>query len=243
MRFTYSEYQRMIELLDRKGYIITNYEEFSKYERCVILRHDIDYDMKKAVKFAEFEKSLNVHATYMVLVTSDFYNVFSKEVSNNIAQIRAMGHDIGLHFDEQKYLGEKENISKRIIEEINLLRQATGCKNIKTVSMHRPSKECIKTNIVYENNEIINTYNNLFFKEFKYVSDSRMHWREPVLDYINSMQYNRLHILTHSFWYEDREEKIDEKLKRFIDCAKGERIWNLKNNFTNLDEYIKEREQ
>lgn len=241
MKFTYSEYQRMIELLNEKGYVITNYTEYAKHERCAILRHDVDYDMKKAVEFAKFENSLNVRATYMILVTSVFYNIFSKEVLDDVAQIIAMGHDIGLHFDEKQYLGEDVDIQKKMVEEINLLKQATGCNNIRTISMHRPSKECIRTNIMVGNDEIVNTYNDLFFKEFKYVSDSRMHWREPILDYINNTQYDRLHILTHSFWYENQEENIGEKLESFINRAKEDRILNLKNNFTNLDEYIEVR--
>ena len=241
MKFTYSEYQRMIELLNEKGYVITNYTEYAKHERCAILRHDVDYDMKKAVEFAKFENSLNVRATYMILVTSVFYNIFSKEVLDDVAHIIAMGHDIGLHFDEKQYLGEDVDIQKKMVEEVNLLKQATGCNNIRTISMHRPSKECIRTNIMVGNDEIINTYNDLFFKEFKYVSDSRMHWREPILDYINNTQYDRLHILTHSFWYENQEENIGEKLESFINRAKEDRILNLKNNFTNLDEYIEVR--
>lgn len=241
MSFTYCSYQSMIESLKKNGYTITNYKEYINVERCVILRHDVDYDMSKAVEFAKFEKEVGIKATYMILVTSDFYNIFSRETIDYVTQIIEMGHDIGLHFDEKRYLTNNIDMSDKIYEEVRLLRKAIGYQNIKTVSMHRPSKDCIKKDIINGNDKIINTYNEIFLKDFKYVSDSRMHWREPIMDYIESSRYNRLHILTHPFWYEEQEEEIGLKLERFINRAKRDRTRNLQNNFTNLEEYIKER--
>ena len=52
---------------------------------------------------------------------------------------------------------------------------------------------------------MINSYSSKFFKEFKYLSDSRMHWRENVEAVIKSHDYHRLHILTHAFWYAKSE--------------------------------------
>jgi hypothetical protein len=86
---------------------------------------------------------------------------------------------------------------------------------------------------------MVNSYSNEFFKEFKYVSDTRMNWREDVEAIIKSHEYHRLHILTHAFWY-DKDEKIQtrEKLMDFIMHANEERYNWLRENIRDLDEFV-----
>lgn len=102
--------------------------------------------------------------------------------------------------------------------------------------MHRPSKWIVENDIQFE--RIINSYSKKFLLDFKYLSDSRMHWREDVLGIIDSERYDRLHILTHSFWYSYKNETINEKLIKFIDNGKIERYYSLKDNIRDLDEMV-----
>ncbi len=99
MEFTYDGYRRLVDLLRSNKYAITNYHEWESHDKCVILRHDIDYDISKALRFAEVEKEMGVASTFFVLVTSDFYNIFSKKNSDMLKNILELGHEIGLHFD------------------------------------------------------------------------------------------------------------------------------------------------
>ena len=77
MEFTYASYKNMLHLLREEGYVITDYHECNSYheEDIVILRHDIDCSIEKAVKMAELENGMGVCSTYFVLVSSEFYNV------------------------------------------------------------------------------------------------------------------------------------------------------------------------
>ena len=75
MKFIYEAYAKMLDNLLLHGYNIASYDNWNKYERCAILRHDIDYNIKKAVELAKLEHRLGCTATYFVLVTSDFYRV------------------------------------------------------------------------------------------------------------------------------------------------------------------------
>ena len=52
MKFTYDAYKKMIDDLRRAGYTFTGYESQEGLDRVVILRHDIDYCLNKAVKMA-----------------------------------------------------------------------------------------------------------------------------------------------------------------------------------------------
>lgn len=236
MQFTYKAYSNLASLLQNCGYSIADYKNWRDIANPVILRHDIDTSISKALQLAQLENSLGIASTYFVLLTTDFYNVFSKESSKELKEIMELGHTIGLHFDEMRYPELNEDVSKitnKIIEEAGILGTCLGT-SINTVSYHRPSKPILDANIHIDG--IINSYSKEFFKDFKYLSDSRRRWREPIIEIVKSKQYNKLHILTHAFWYNTYERNITETVNAFIDSAPLERYEQLQNNITNLDE-------
>lgn len=235
MKFTYEAYKELIELLCDNNYKIANYKNYKEFDKSVILRHDIDYSLEKAVALAELENSLGISSVYFVLVTSDFYNIFSKESSKKINRIIELGHEIGLHFDELRY-DEDIDVVKTIINEKELLEKITYPNKVESVSMHRPSKKTLESN--YKIPEMINSYGNIYFNDFKYLSDSRRRWRENVLEIIKSGTYDKLHILTHAFWYFDKEKDIKVTINKFLDEAKTDRYSILKDNITDLKDIL-----
>ena len=168
------------------------------------------------------------------MVTSDFYNVFSKRNSDKLKKILEFGHELGVHFDEMNYseITSVELLIPQIEMEAKILENVVG-KPIMVVSMHRPSKRFLESNLHIPG--MINSYSNTFFSEFKYLSDSRRRWREPVLDIVKGRQYDRLHILTHAFWYNSEEESIDKTIRKFINKADVERYEVLYDNITDLE--------
>ena len=239
MEFTYQDYVNMLDCLKRQGYIFTDYENYHKYPRCVILRHDVDYSLKKALELAEIEKQEGVSSTYMILVSSGFYNPMDCETQSALRELLNMGHRLGLHFDEANYEVTDMNVlMEHINAEMQILRKSVAKADISVVSMHRPSKEFLEADLDFAQDGMINSYGKTFFKDFKYVSDSRMCWREPIMDYINAIQYNRIHILTHAFWYSREREDKKKKIKNFLEQAQEERYRLLDQNFRNLQEYI-----
>lgn len=242
MQFTYGAYGNLLKRLLSCGYAIAGYDDWKKYDRCVILRHDIDTDIEKAVQLAKKEYMIGVKSTYFVLVTSDFYNIFSKESANCLKQIIDYGHTIGLHFDETRYLeivGDMEAIKGKIIEEAHLLGTVIG-EPVKVVSMHRPSKEMLDTDLRIPG--MINSYSHTFFKEFKYLSDSRRRWREPVEQIVDSQEYDRLHILTHAFWYHEKEKDIHDSIFGFINSGSRSRYRIMQKNLTDLESVMRPEE-
>lgn len=235
MRFTYECYKELLTKLREHGYQIADYESWRQKERCVILRHDIDYDMQKAVEMAVFEQEQGVASTYFLLLTSNFYNVFSKETGQALHRITECGHTIGLHFDEVRYpflAGNADGIRQKIVEEAEILGRAIGHK-VNTVSMHRPSKEILDADLQIPG--IINSYGKIFFKDFKYLSDSRRRWREPVEEIIESERYERLHVLTHPFWYNRQETDLHDSVARYINAGNRQKYAWMKGNITDLE--------
>lgn len=234
LAFTYEGYKELVGTLKVAGYRFTNYQDYGQYPRCVILRHDIDNNIGKAVKLAELEAELGVRSTYFVLMTSDFYNPASKNSLEGLQHIQQLGHEIGLHFDEMAY-NHLEDVPSAIQREARILTDIIGLP-ITTVSMHRPSPKTLEAD--YSIPGIINSYGKVFFKDFKYLSDSRRRWREPVLDIIRSRQYDRLHILTHAIWYNEKEEDIHDSIKKFVCSANQERYCQEKENIKDIESIL-----
>lgn len=240
MKFTYDAYKNMILKLKENNYEIVDYKNYEKKDKVVILRHDIDTSLEKALEMAKLENELNVSAIYFVLLSTDFYNVASKKSIEIIKKIINLGGIIGLHFDEQKYQVEtKEDLIKYVKYEADILSKIIGEK-IKIVSMHRPSKKFLEMNL--EIPEMINSYQKEFFKNFKYISDSRMNWREDIEEIISGNEYEKLHILTHPFWYEEKENTMKNKLERFLENSIINRYNTLNDNFRDLESVISKEE-
>ena len=198
MNFTYLDYQRMIKMALNKGYTISDYTNIESCNKGIILRHDIDFNLERTLEIAMLEYSLGVSSTYFVLLSTDFYNVFSKKSVGILNRILEMNHNIGLHFDEQRYnAGSLDEMKQHVYDEILIFEKLIG-KSVKVVSMHRPTQLTLDSDVEFEG--LINSYSSYFFKEMKYVSDSRMHFRENIFDIIESEFYDKIHILSLPFW-------------------------------------------
>lgn len=244
MNFTYSAYRELLGLLRKQNYVFTDYHNYANFPRCVILRHDIDQSLSAAVQVAELEAEEGVRSTYFVLLRTDFYNAASKASQRALQRIHSLGHEIGLHFDEVAYSSateplQAEQMLSLIPFEAELLSKICGVP-ITTVSMHRPSKATLEAD--YRIPGMVNSYGQTFFHDFKYLSDSRRHWREPVLDIVRSGEYDRLHILTHAFWYCEREQTIAETVGSFIRSGNKDRYRQVNENITDLSAILSEKE-
>lgn len=240
MEFTYKGYLDLIDLLAEMGYEFTDYHDFAQVERPVILRHDVDMSLDKALIFARLENSKSIGSTYFVLLSTNFYNVFSRESGDVLQEITALGHTIGLHFDEKRYpIQEQDDLKKFVNYERGILANALGL-DINVVSMHRPSKWILENDVCFEG--LVNSYSKTFLQDFKYLSDSRMHWREDVTSIAKNRHSDKLHILTHPFWYSEANGQIRGRLEDFIRNAVMERYYNVKDNLRDLEDIIKVEE-
>lgn len=236
MQFTYEYYTAMLKKLHMQGYHFKNYHNWQETDRSVILRHDVDNNLKKAALLSEIEKSTfpeGVQATYFILVSTNFYNIHSLDSRKQLQKIIQNGGIIGLHFDETQYtMANEREMQNRICEEADILSAVSGEK-INIVSMHRPSQKFLSAEMDFPG--IINSYGETYFKDMKYLSDSRRHWRENAEKIIGDALYPRLHILTHPFWYmPNREISLRETLQEAVLQASLDYYDNLNHNFRDL---------
>lgn len=239
MNFTTGGYIGLLKTLCKNKYRIANYLDWQKYDKCVILRHDVDFDLQQAYSMAQLEYKHGIRSTYFIMLTGSFYNMYSMKNRSIIHNIQDMGHTIGVHFDEMAYpddVGNVNRIKRDIKKELEIMTETLNM-DIVIFSYHRPSKAILESNLQLQGS--INSYGNIFFNQFKYLSDSRMNWREPVIDIIEKNEYSKLHILTHPFWYHDNEMSIQDVLEVFIKRSVVERYNALNDNFTKLESIIK----
>lgn len=238
--FTYDWYVNLIKHLLDVGYSNISYKDTENKLNIsdnFILRHDVDNSLTKALEMARLERQLGVKSTFFILLTSDFYNIASSKNKESILEISDLGHDIGLHFDEASYQNKDVpiDVPELIVNESKIMSEILGLP-IESVSMHRPSKRTLESNYIIPG--IINSYGDRFFKDFKYLSDSRCRWREPINEIVSKREFSNLHILTHPIWYHNSYVTMRQTLLNFIEQASKERYETEKENITDLDSII-----
>lgn len=235
MDFTYRSYINTIDFIRDNGYYIRFFGEKDNGLH-VILRHDIDMDINKAYKMAKIEKDNKILSTYCFLLSSPFYNIFNNENNSLIKEICSMGHRIGLHFDTTQYQGAniEELKNKAEIEKKVLTKFLDNGIEVNVISFHRPDKRFLGKDIIFNNME--NTYSSKYFNQYKYLSDSRMVWKENVVDIIKNKQYRNIQLLTHPIWYSEKQMPRDNILKLIIKEKNEAIITEINDNF-NLDKF------
>ena len=211
-----------------------------RHEKSCILRHDIDLSISKALRMADFEASrpVQIQSTYFVLLKTDFYNPASRNSLSMLRNIVSMGHEIGLHFDEAAYSDNMDYkaLCLAVESEAKILESILGIP-IRTVSMHRPSTRFLESN--YEFTDLINAYDKVYFRDYKYISDSRRTWRENPIAAVESGEYRKLHILIHPFWYEFNEVSTQIILYKYIVSASEERRRSLADNIRDINNLLR----
>ena len=206
--FSKKNYIKLINLFKKQGYFFKDYLNFKK-KRCVILRHDVDFDLESAEEIAYIESKQKIKSNFFFMISNNFYNIFSKNNQRIIKNIKHLGHSISLHYDHKNYKNIKQglNFEKKAFEKV-------FNSKISMISIHRPGKflnKSIKFNLIKH------TYENRYFKEIKYFSDSGGHFKygSP----ITSEEFRNkksMQLLIHPIWWVSKGKNPSEKLKNWM---------------------------
>ena len=90
------DYLEIVNSIDAKRVMIKEFGSINKSERFYCLRHDVDYDINKALELAEYEHENDIRATYFLLHTADYFD-YSQEFAGKCKKLVELGHDIGFH--------------------------------------------------------------------------------------------------------------------------------------------------
>jgi hypothetical protein len=242
--FTWSSLANLLGLVKDNGFTFASFDDYQLHDRPCIIRHDVDASLECALDMARFEAQScpELSATYFVLVTGDWYNIFSRQSRLFMQEIQSLGHRIGLHFDDSQYIGIADDPAQfrlKVREEAELLSHACETE-VTCVSMHKPRRELLGGE--YQVAGLLNAYSDTFFNEFKYVSDSAMRWRESVYDVISCGKHDKLQILTHPIWYTEEYKELRHRIAEIVGKGVEERYGLMDGTFNKLDAVIKESE-
>lgn len=128
--FTLSLYKFLITAFQFNQYTFQSFQNFLKEPalKSVILRHDVDKLPANALKMAQIEYSLGVAATYYFRVVPESWD------EKVMAQIAALGHEIGYHYED---LTIAKGVHKKAIRHFETqLARFRQSYPVKTICMH-----------------------------------------------------------------------------------------------------------
>lgn len=189
--------------------------EFDKSK--LILRHDIDVSLKKALAMAQIEKDFGIRTNYMVMTESWLYNTggnFSRDI---LQKIMNMEHEIGLHISPSTR--ESITLEAKINSACKELEKVIG-QRVKAFSYHRPREKDRGGPLKISNR--VNAYaSELWDKSEKmgkrYLSDSGGRWKygEP-LPWLKESDVPLRQLLIHPIWWGNASVSREERLRAFV---------------------------
>lgn len=232
MEFSFEFYKEMILKLKSLDFKFSHFSDYSPTKR-VYLRHDIDIFSENAINLALIEKECDVSSVYFFQIDSTFYNLLSDESINFIKQIKEMGHVIGLHINPHK-VTTLDELKEKIQREYAFYKRYIPISKI--ISFHKPPE------FIFENLEFdgfVNVYGDKYFKEIRYLSDSKRRTVYTNLDEsLKTDQITSIQLLTHPYWWDHISLNAYEAFSRFEEVKKRVYLKKLKDEISPYKSYI-----
>ena len=175
----------------------------------LFLRHDVDLSLDAALAIARIEQELGARATYFLMTESRFYNLDSHAGRDAIAELRDLGHAVGLHA-----VYPNAQLDARFDP---------------VIAWHNPDPEYMSAPI----DGAINVMQPPWFTKGRYRSDSNAHWREGCPhDELAAGAFEWLQLLVHpEIWVyegstmrEAMESMLDAKRDEWVEALIDDRI-------------------
>lgn len=202
--FTRARYRELLRLAAR-SYTFRPYTGFSRDERFVLWRHDVDFSVHSALALARIEAEEGCRATYFLNPHSEYYNLLEREITGLVREIAALGHDLGIHFDSHYHgITEEAALDEALAGERSLLEDVFGSE-VRVFSFHNTTPFTMACQ-QWSYAGLINTYAEYFQREVGYVSDSNGYWRfRRLAEVLEEAKDERLQVLTHDAWWQEEE--------------------------------------
>jgi hypothetical protein len=184
----------------------------------VVVRHDIDLSLERAVAVGAVEHEAGVRATFLVMVDSPLYDLDDAASRAALAELREQGHDVGLHMD----LGPRGEVPGLEVEDVSP--EVAACRErleavlgepVRSISFHRPADPLVAAlDPVAEVCGMVNAYAAPLMR--CYLADSAGAWRHgdprPVL---RRPPCPTVQLLVHPFWWGDEHLAAGDRLEAF----------------------------
>jgi hypothetical protein len=171
--FDLDHYRELLDAAEAGGYRWARFDAEPK-PGDLFLRHDVDLSLEAARTMARLERELGAHSTYFMLTESVFYNLDSALGRDTIAELRDLGHAVGLHAVHPRATRDDRFDA--------------------VVAWHNPDPDYVHEPV----SGMVNVMQAPWFTKGRYRSDSNQHWREGCPhDELRTGAFEWLQLLVH----------------------------------------------
>lgn len=179
----------------------------------LILRHDIDLDIKPAFELSKIEEETGIRSTFFVFMSAETYNPASGRNRSMIRDMIERGFEIGLHFDPALYPGSTgPGLQEMVDREAGHLAEIVGSP-IRSVSLHNPGES--GSYPLFENYK--NAYDPRIFSDDCYLSDSRMVLKTDPRALIEKAKSQAVQFLLHPLHYSADGEEYPAPMLNYVE--------------------------
>jgi hypothetical protein len=235
MQFSFTFFENLLREILAHGYTFSRFDQTSAGgTKQFYLRHDVDISPLCAQTLGQISAKLGVRANYFFQLNSETYNLLSDGNLSILRGLRAAGHCVGLHVDEQLTGEDEEKISSTLA-----WFSRTVAPIDPVVSFHRPSRSVVGK----EYQAFVNAYAPSFFSEDCYLSDSRRSGEfYPILRDWLAKGKPRIQLLLHPEWWYP-EEDIGLFWKALRERRMAELEWYAVKNYRKVFSAVIEQEE
>lgn len=226
--FSYRYYRAFVEYLTHNFQVIQGKDVLHGTEQDVVtkprvfLRHDIDVSPKHALTMAKIEWSEGLKSTYHVMVRSPLYSLNDPIVQENLKEILAMGHEIGLHLDIgdniQNSAYSLDQLEVQLEHDARILEEVVG-QPIRSFSFHRQGEKIPGSHNQLIINGLVNTFSSDMgtIANGRYVADSRGVWSTNPLDMLSQYSQSKalIQLVVHPIWWGESHKTATERIQEW----------------------------
>jgi hypothetical protein len=232
--FTHSGYLKLLADIKALGRQFVSFNNIPDgLDSYVILRHDIDFSLSRALDIAKLDYEAGVSSTFFILLTAPYYNPLSDDGLQYIREIAALGHQLGLHYDCTGFelLTEAQRLH-RVKIRAEMLEEVLGIP-IQTIAQHKPAKSMIRQTFP----DFIDAYSPQFFTDIAYISDSRRMFRHAdVLGFFRDNPKSQL--LIHPIWWNKTDMSRAEIVQSLLTSHTGSISAHLDEELRAIESYL-----
>lgn len=209
--FTRDDYRATLRAARSAGWRFLDFTEAagpSVGEQACLLRHDCDNDLVASLLMAEIEANEGVRSTYFVMPRAALYNLMTPKCHTIVRRILALGHWLGLHFDDALF---REDTDEQLVKRVEQERRWLGEEfetNVGAISFHQPSQRILGGHLRFP---CINAYDRDTLSAFRYISDSNMRNDGAALRRAFIDSASPLQVLVHPEWWTETPADVDGK--------------------------------
>jgi hypothetical protein len=174
--FTYARYKMLCRELVQAGYASIPFSNHPladpvAQQRILLLRHDVDYSLRKAEKIARIEKGFGIRSTFFIRLRKGMK-------AERIRQLAALGHEIGYHYDCCPAAGGQEGSFMKFRDDLGSLREHA---EVRLASPHSHSVRLFHASgefraLFAENGILMDVMHEIDYSAYHYYTDAGRSW-------------------------------------------------------------------